>query len=385
LDNASYQASLKEIDILENAQEIITNTSRSVLEYFYLKYQVDKMALHIPNSPQREAEQWLVETFSFDIYDKKLLLSKRYLIWLCFTLETLNHPGYFINHNTHDITERLCNLLQNQQHTIHAIKTKMSSQLIATDNFDWITNNTRQLNWIKDEISTPLINNLPPPNYSIEFRNLFNAATAKIPPRDLLIFLFDINEPSSSSFFSTKKSFVSSVNESWTKYKSKTDKIFKWISSEEQEEEETIRCKYLYDQFSKEHMPFHYNLPVFQSKEDTLIFMDRWVRFLPHTGGNNRRSESVDILLNSVELLIKKCQRRRNQNRYRDNLENKKQLNLVLPTTGIEKLDLLARNYGLSRSEVVEVLIKLESEKRSYLTEFSNRLKAKQKLLKDGI
>ena len=72
-------------------------------------------------------------------------------------------------------------------------------------------------------------------------------------------------------------------------------------------------------------------------------------------------------------LLLSKLKKRWSQNKYRVNLKDKKQVNLVLSSKTIGLLDKMASNYDLSRAQILEALIQDESKKKIYLTERLSR------------
>lgn len=67
--------------------------------------------------------------------------------------------------------------------------------------------------------------------------------------------------------------------------------------------------------------------------------------------------------------------KRWSQNKYRTKLTGKKQYNFILSDKAIQRLDKLAEKYDLRRTEVLEILLKMEEEKGAYIPERLRPLK----------
>lgn len=67
--------------------------------------------------------------------------------------------------------------------------------------------------------------------------------------------------------------------------------------------------------------------------------------------------------------------KRWSQNKYRAKLVGKKQYNFILSEKAIQRLDKLAEKHDLRRTEVLEILLKMEEEKGNYIPEKLNPLK----------
>lgn len=68
-----------------------------------------------------------------------------------------------------------------------------------------------------------------------------------------------------------------------------------------------------------------------------------------------------------LEKLKKYAKNRWYQKKHRDNLRGKKQQNFILSEKAISRLNTLSKKHGIKRSEVLELLLKLETDQNIYL------------------
>ncbi|SFN45458.1 hypothetical protein SAMN05660284_01534 [Formivibrio citricus] len=71
-----------------------------------------------------------------------------------------------------------------------------------------------------------------------------------------------------------------------------------------------------------------------------------------------------------VQLCFSSVKKRWSQEKYRNSLKGKKQCNVVLTEKSLKRLDAMADNYLLSRAQVLEILIRFESEQKRYISEW---------------
>lgn len=73
-------------------------------------------------------------------------------------------------------------------------------------------------------------------------------------------------------------------------------------------------------------------------------------------------------------ILIESVKKRWSQNKYRANQNGKNQYNFILSDKAIYRLDKLAKKHEIKRTEVLEILLKMESENGEYISKHLNRL-----------
>lgn len=73
-------------------------------------------------------------------------------------------------------------------------------------------------------------------------------------------------------------------------------------------------------------------------------------------------------------ILIESIKKRWSQNKYRANQNGKNQYNFILSDRAINRLDKLAKKHEIKRTEVLEILLKMESENGEYISKHLNRL-----------
>lgn len=60
---------------------------------------------------------------------------------------------------------------------------------------------------------------------------------------------------------------------------------------------------------------------------------------------------------------VEKIKKRWSQQKYRQNMSGKAQCNFILSERAIDRLNKLATTYDLSRAQILEILLQMESEK----------------------
>ena len=73
-------------------------------------------------------------------------------------------------------------------------------------------------------------------------------------------------------------------------------------------------------------------------------------------------------------LIMDSIKKRWSQNNYRSKQNGKNQYNFILSDRAINRLDNLAKKHEIKRTEVLEILLKMESENGEYISKHLNRL-----------
>ena len=203
-------------------------------------------------------------------------------------------------------------------------------QIIPDDYLKWITNNERLIAWLLLQIRTQtrvyLIN--PPP---------------RLTGRDLAIAMLDIW----AADLTKKTITIKNIENTWIQH-IQQDHIFKWFKKEN----EPRRCETAWEWLKKNKPELVSSMAPFKNQKDLLMSFDL-----------AQLSEAEKFIC------IDQIKKRWSQQRYREKLTGKKQYNLILSDNTIQTLDKLAIKYNLKRTQILEILIKMEAEYEQYIPE----------------
>ncbi|MBA4709126.1 hypothetical protein [Aquitalea aquatica] len=196
---------------------------------------------------------------------------------------------------------------------------------------DWITEDKRQTDWLI--------------NY---FCEIFKYNRQRLPKllteRDTVIALIDHWDIENFE----KSTFVNDAKFAWSARQDK-DRVYDWFKKNEEEEE---RCRFAWVWLKESATyPKMSRLATRNHLELILLF------------------EAISSSEDWIELTIEKIKKAWNQRRYRQNLKGKKQCNFILTENAINLLNRLSEKHDLTRAEIIEVLIKAEAEKETYISE----------------
>jgi len=241
--------------------------------------------------------------------------------------------------------------------------------LLPDSEFEWISNNERQLNWIKNHIGINEIiqlfgdSNAQSSQYKdwdILSLNTFTKVSRCISTvpgldlRSLICLAIDLD----LQHIHHKKSTVSKIKDQWMA-RMQRDKIFDFFADNNFEKFQILQYT-LKKEFPDRGLP---NLES-PDQKDILVKFD-----------------SVEFSNLEIKTLVAKCRTTYNQKIRRSKPDAKRQCNLLLSESTILQLEKLARNHGFSRSEVIEILVKNEKKHEIYLKE---RVELKKRLLLDN-
>lgn len=205
-----------------------------------------------------------------------------------------------------------------------------SRSLLPEECFNWIAGDERQIQWLLSY-----------------FRNHPGFGISSIPPRlfgrNLLIASIDL-----WAIDLNQKSFaISAAKQAWNRNK-QADSMFDWLKGKD----EALRCELAWDWLKQRNEFLMFGLPPIFSYENLLMVFDR-----------------ITTIQAEKKVAVDAIKKRWSQQRYREKLVGKKQVNLILSDKSILGLDKLAAKYDLSRTKVLEILIQLEMEKGAYIPE----------------
>lgn len=257
--------------------------------------------------------------------------SKRFDNWLWFYLDSCGarfNSDYFHGPNMRAI---MADYIAGRQEIVDDIKHYSSLDLLPIEMFEWIKEDERQCQWLVSLLKKEPDNWLGRP--PIRLRN-----------RDLVIAMIDTQRVD----LSRKQSTVDRMKDSWSQH-IENDGVLLWFKGKEEELKCELAWKWItagnggrYTRYSEQ----------IRSHQELLMCFDR-MEF----------SDDKKLLcLNSVK-------KSWSQRRYRKNLTGKKQYNFILSDPAIKRLDGLAKKYELKRTQVLEILLKMESEHETYMPE----------------
>lgn len=220
----------------------------------------------------------------------------------------------------------------------HEIQRKSKELILPHICTSWIEKESkRQTEWI---LSYMRANSFP-----LSFSNL----TPRLYGTDLIICLIDIYDIDPNS----KATLIKSIEFAWKNHIA-NDYIYKWFK----EKEEESRCSTAWEWFKeKRELLTAFQDPV-SSYQELLIFTDKFIGSI---------SEKI--------LDVNAIKKRWNQKKYRNSLKGKKQYNFVLSDRAIEHLDNLSRIHDLKRTEILEIIIRMEAEQGNYIAQRMKILK----------
>lgn len=254
---------------------------------------------------------------------------------------------------TNDFRDHLADCLNKDAEIKRETQFNLQNNIIPEHNLNWITNSHRQATWIEQYITTripfnwfaPFGNPLPPSHSPIAV-----AFRAKIPPhllkKNRSVAIFDYCAANSFSSMIERINQCEYMKNAWKNHE-KQDKHFSWLNDGAAEEKREFFCNWL---ISKQHNIFIGN--TLQSHEELLTRFD-----------HSPLTENEKITINQT------AKRRWDQQQRRSKSNGKRQCNLEISESAITTLAKLAQKHGLSRAEIIELLIESESKHEHYISE----------------
>lgn len=265
---------------------------------------------------------------------------RRFQIWLWHFLVIYKGHQYLFGKSPYDVEALGDVFVNNPEIKSEALYLK-DQNLLPVEYLSWIKNNPRQNRWLANKLCEAGLLGLD-----------FYSMHASLTDFEKIVLAIDC----ASSSGQQKIVAVRQLQNEWSGLLN-DDVIYDWF----QKKDEIARCKFLWD-WLRGHGYFLINTPAeFKNFQDVVIYFDG--SFLP-------KSDKI--------LQIEKIKKAWSQSQYRKSQGGKKQCNLMLAENVILLLDKLSMKYGFSKAEIVELLIKEESEKGVYI---SGRLAQRKQVL----
>lgn len=211
---------------------------------------------------------------------------------------------------------------------IETIKNKRNEQLVSIEKFNWVNDGKRQIEWLMTKTLEVIGRyNFSPPN-GLEGKNL-------------LIAKFDIWHVD----ITQKTLALRDLEMRWHEH-TKADKIFNWFKDDDQ------KCVTAWEWLTKNNYSGIHQSHSVENYDDLMFFFD-----------------NSNFLDDQKLFYIDKIKKRWSQTKYRQGQNGKNQYNFILSDKAITRLDSLAETYERSRTQILEILLKMESEKKLYIAE----------------
>lgn len=233
--------------------------------------------------------------------------------------------------NGFTMRDELARALRDQKLFQSRIPREKDRLLLPSENLDWIEEDERQHRWLIREIEQMTDLRLP--------RGLVH-----LTGRDRLIGMIDLWDVD----IAEKESEVEHLHRDWLRHKAK-DSEFEWFTDRK---EGAKRCACAWEWLQKNHLsPISRQTPI-SNYQELLMFFDQ-----------------EDLGRNERKAMIREIKRRWSRKQFDVRTADKKQVNVMLSKTVIAQLDALAEAHGLKRAQIIESLVRMESDAGLYLAE----------------
>lgn len=221
------------------------------------------------------------------------------------------------------------------------VETSSKQNFLLPEKLDWITEGTRQNNWLLSYMRE-------------EFDWTLVTIPQRISRRDLTIAHIDIQRLD----LYDKEKFVTQIRQAWNS-QIKADAIFKWFKKEE----EVSRCEFAWRFILGQEGGKVSHLEQFKCIDDLLTYFDQV------TVTDAHKKYEINAIKNGWRL-----------QQSREKPTGKKQCNVLLSQSAMASLDAFAKKYGASKARVIESLIEKEVEKKLYLPQKKDEASFDEKL-----
>ena len=254
----------------------------------------------------------------------------RFATWL-WILMKYNYPDVFLGEfRGPDMRNLMAETIINQPGLKQTIENQNRIDFLPEQSLQWITNKKRQNAFLMKKL--------------IEKNEInYTGVPDNLTGRDLTIAAIDTWQ-----IDKTKKSeIINQIRSEWEIH-TESDHLFKWFDDPDEKEKLNTAWEITKNKYS--FLVFHQNQP--QERDDFIILLDSILITTP---------EKI-LLMNSIK-------KRWSQNKYRAKNTGKKQYNFILSDKTIKRLDKLADKHDLKRTQVLDILLKMEEEKGIYIQE----------------
>ncbi|MCM8914617.1 hypothetical protein LJD21_20775 [Pseudomonas inefficax] len=254
----------------------------------------------------------------------------RFTTWLWFLMKH-NRPDIFLGEfRSSGMRNLMAEAIINQPELKQTIENQNRADLLPEQSLQWITSKKRQ--------NAFLIKKLTEKNGTN-----YTGGPDNLTGRELTIAAIDTWQIDKTQ----KSAIVNQIRSEWETH-TESDHLFKWFNDPDEKEKLNTAWEIAKDKYS--FLTFHQSRP--QEIDDLIILLDSMLITTP---------EKI-LLMNSIK-------KRWSQNKYRAKMTGKKQYNFILSDKAIKRLDKLADKHDLKRTQVLDILLKMEEEKGIYIQE----------------
>ncbi|WP_321870418.1 ribbon-helix-helix protein, CopG family [Burkholderia ubonensis] len=259
-------------------------------------------------------------------------MTQRQAIWLSTMLarepdnifSVALHPDGEIDWD--EIRLRIYDALDQLPQVNHRLRRLLVEQLLPEDELPRITTDPEQIKWLRKALQ----------DRPGRKGYLGKLTPLRLEPKDELILELDLWEADRQ----TKRTFVERLKDAWGA-STQQHRLLRWFDDEEYE-----KCDLLWAWLYK-------NRPSLLEGRTTFKHRAQVQSFFNDTG---LRPDEINYIVNTIKT-------RWSQRKYRETNKDKKQFNFVLSKNADRVLDKLAKARGLSRSQVLELLIHEEGDR----------------------
>lgn len=249
-------------------------------------------------------------------------------IWLCLYIHAeLDLERSTCNGET--MRDEIAYALTRHPDLVSGIPTEIDRFLLRDDLLSWITNDERQYHWL-----LPRIDDLTGCKFPRRLVHLTG--------RSELIAMIDVWRVN----IEEKATEVKLLHQDWRRHIA-LDNQFEWFADKK---EGSKRCICAWEWLKKNHLSLlSRQLPVSNYKE-LLMFFDR-AKLGPH----------------EQKAIIREIKKRWSRQQFDERNADKKQVNVMLSTDVTAQLDMLAKQHDMKRAQVIETLVRMETDAGVYL------------------
>lgn len=209
------------------------------------------------------------------------------------------------------------------------IRWAMDAQLLPEEQLSWITQDERQLSWLLRRLRGEL--------------DYLPLEIVRLTAQEGLIARLDLSDAT----LAEKQSLMADIHRDWRAHVVR-DSDFDWFLGKEEAE----RCKCAWEWLERRYLGLHH----FRQRFDTYQGL---LQFFEQEGLERARQQEI----------VRKIKQRWSRQQLDVRNPDCKQVNVMLPTATISKLDQLVKQHDMTRAKIVAKLIGDEAEKGLYFAE----------------
>lgn len=256
--------------------------------------------------------------------------------WLWFFLSWRGGNFRLDEFGASTMRDRLASFISSNEVIKQDIRRRIDSLILPDEHFRWISRDDRQIAWLIQHIDRMYWNGTFP-------------RPPRLLGRDLVVAMIDVLELEPTD----KVGIIRTIENSWHHHRH-GDQSYKWFSGKD----EVTRCECAWEWLQMKKPYLVSNRAPIRRHDEILMFFDQ-------------------INLSDAEriLTINAIKKRWSQQKFREKMTGKKQYNFILSDKAIRGLDEIAQAYDLKRTQVLEILIKMEIDRGIYISERMKTLK----------